>query len=63
MCRVFGPRQGNRHEDISDDHNRLSQHEFQIVTQHKIDNFIRFEETTTNGGDWHQLIESIYLIE
>ena len=56
MCRVFGPRQGNRHEDISDDHNRLSQHEFQIVTQHKIDNFIRFEETTTNGGDWHQLI-------
>ena len=33
MCRVFGPRQGNRHEDISDDHNRLSQHENQIVTR------------------------------
>ena len=33
ICCVFGPRQGNRHEDISDDHNRLSQHENQIVTQ------------------------------
>ena len=33
MCSVFGPRRGNRREDISDDHNRVSQHENQIVTR------------------------------